>query len=76
MGVGSNGFQVQLPYRGNKYLGSHAVVLVGYDDAAECFVLKNSWGAPWGKKGKALIPYDYISQYATELVAVGGLGTY
>lgn len=30
---------------------NHAVVLVGWDDAQNCWVLRNSWGTSWGEKG-------------------------
>lgn len=33
------------------YLGGHAVVIVGYDDAKGCWILKNSWGTGWGERG-------------------------
>lgn len=29
---------------------NHAVVLVGWDDAQSCWVLRNSWGTSWGEK--------------------------
>lgn len=28
--------------------GSHAVVILGYDDAQQCWICKNSWGTGWG----------------------------
>ena len=31
--------------------GGHAVLAVGYDDAAQCFIVRNSWGTGWGIKG-------------------------
>lgn len=40
--------------------GFHEVVVVGYDDADHCFVIKNSWGAGWGEGGFCRIDY---SQY-------------
>lgn len=49
----------------------HAVVLTGFDDSTELFTLKNSWGKTWGDKGFAYIPYNYVKQYSTELVAIG-----
>jgi C1A family cysteine protease len=30
---------------------NHAVVLVGWDDATESWILRNSWGANWGMSG-------------------------
>ncbi len=30
---------------------NHAVILVGWDDVRETWMLKNSWGTKWGQKG-------------------------
>jgi hypothetical protein len=43
------------------YAGGHAVVIVGYDDAGQYFIVKNSWGAFWGEKGFFRIGYDQLS---------------
>ena len=42
-------------------LGGHAVLCVGYDDAAKRFKCRNSWGPDWGDKGYFTMPYDYLS---------------
>lgn len=47
--------------RSHQPLGGHAVVLVGYDDARQCFLLRNSWGTTWGQQGYGSISYAYIS---------------
>lgn len=47
-------------WRGEKKLGGHAVCIVGFDRDAEMFILRNSWGVDWGKKGYAEIPFDYL----------------
>jgi len=31
--------------------GFHVVVIVGWDDATECWIAKNSWGEDWGEDG-------------------------
>jgi C1A family cysteine protease len=38
----------------------HAVLTVGYDDAAQRFIIRNSWGASWGIKGYFTMPYAYL----------------
>ncbi len=53
--------KLDLPKPGEKALGGHAVCAVGYDDATERMLVRNSWGADWGKKGYFTMPYQYIS---------------
>jgi C1A family cysteine protease len=53
---------VPLPAPGEKALGGHAVVAVGYDDASQRFLFRNSWGARWGKKGYGTLPYAYLAE--------------
>ena len=36
---------------GAGYEGGHAVLMVGYDDADNCWICKNSWGTNWGENG-------------------------
>jgi cathepsin L len=35
----------------------HAIVLVGYDDDREVWIIRNSWGSSWGDRGYGYIPY-------------------
>jgi C1A family cysteine protease len=42
-------------------LGGHALLVVGYDDATQCFTVRNSWGDSWGDKGYCYIPYKYLT---------------
>lgn len=49
-----------LPAAGESQLGGHAVVAVGYDDESQRFMLRNSWGPKWGKKGYFTLPYAYL----------------
>jgi len=57
--VAKNG-EVPMPSPGESMLGGHAVLAVGYDDASECFIFRNSWGTAWGRKGYGLMPYAYL----------------
>jgi len=52
---------VPLPKQGEKQLGGHAVVAVGYDDADQTFWVRNSWGAGWGQRGYCKMPYSYLT---------------
>jgi len=51
---------------------NHAVVLYGWDDAQECWLLQNSWGTGWGENGTMRIKYDvcYIGTWATYVTAI------
>ena len=37
--------------------GKHAVCIVGYDDAQQCWIAKNSWNTSWGEDGFFKIGY-------------------
>ena len=55
-------------------MGNHAVLLVGWDDASEAFIVKNSWGPDWGEDGYFKIAYAELSGYSEfgmETVAYG-----
>lgn len=41
-------------------LGGHALAAMGYDDARQAFLFRNSWGTGWGLAGWAWIPYAYL----------------
>lgn len=43
-----------------KLEGAHAILLVGYDDANRCFIVKNSWGTDWGEAGFFRIDYNAL----------------
>ncbi|MEM8809591.1 MAG: C1 family peptidase [Cyanobacteria bacterium P01_G01_bin.38] len=57
----------------DKRVGGHALMAVGYDDfkmvsteggmgssSPGALLVRNSWGAAWGKGGYGWLPYDYI----------------
>jgi C1A family cysteine protease len=51
---------VPMPGTGEKILGGHAVLAVGYDDAKRAFIVRNSWGDTWGLKGYCMMPYEFL----------------
>jgi C1A family cysteine protease len=51
-----------MPLSGEKQLGGHAVLCVGYQDSSQTFIVRNSWGAAWGIKGYFTMPYPYLLQ--------------
>jgi fibronectin type 3 domain-containing protein len=44
------------------YLGGHAMVLVGYDEAKQAFKIMNSWSDRWGEKGFAWYDYNLFAE--------------
>ena len=52
--------RVPLPARGERTLGGHAVLVVGYDGRTRRFLARNSWGRRWGMKGYFTLPFDYL----------------
>lgn len=51
---------IPLPQPSESPVGGHAVACVGYDDARQSFILRNSWGAGWGDGGYGWMPYAYM----------------
>ena len=52
---------VNLPNKSERVVGGHAVCAVGYDDAKQRFIVRNSWGTGWGQKGYFTMPYAYLA---------------
>jgi C1A family cysteine protease len=65
--------KIPYPTPGEKSVGGHAIVAVGYDDsmkikntnpgAAEtkgALLIRNSWGTGWGSSGYGWLPYNYV----------------
>ncbi|HEX3778546.1 MAG TPA: C1 family peptidase [Pseudonocardiaceae bacterium] len=52
---------VPMPSRDEEQLGGHCVVAVGYDDAIQRWICRNSWGTGWGKGGLFTLPYAYLT---------------
>jgi C1A family cysteine protease len=50
-----------MPAPKDKMEGGHAVMAVGYDDANQFFIVRNSWGTGWGMKGYFTLPYAYLA---------------
>jgi C1A family cysteine protease len=52
---------LNLPKKGEEFKGGHAVCAVGYDDAKQRLLVRNSWGAGWGQHGYFTMPYAYAA---------------
>jgi len=58
--IDSSGIML-MPLPNENVLGGHAVLAVGYDDAKQCLIVRNSWGPDWGDHGYFYMPYAYIT---------------
>lgn len=65
--------KIPYPTKGEKIIGGHAVVAVGYDDSVKikntftgatetkgALLIRNSWGPGWGSNGYGWLPYEYV----------------
>lgn len=71
---------LQYPVRGNKLIGGHAVMCVGYSDDINtnvgqgAFLMQNSWGKEWGDNGFYWMPYRFFERgVATDTWAISSL---
>ncbi|MBV8818192.1 MAG: C1 family peptidase [Acidobacteriaceae bacterium] len=53
--------RVPMPSANDQELGGHAVMAVGYSDASQRFLIRNSWGPKWGINGYFTLPYEYVT---------------
>jgi C1A family cysteine protease len=52
--------KVPMPKLWDRERGRHAVLIVGYDDSTQEFIVRNSWGTNWGLRGNFVIPYKFV----------------
>ncbi len=71
--AGNNGGKIPFPAVGERIVGGHAIMAVGYDDNMKiknaspggpettgAMLIRNSWGKSWGSDGYGYLPYQYI----------------
>jgi C1A family cysteine protease len=52
---------VPMPTPTEATIGGHAVLVVGYDDSQNAWLVRNSWGTSWGIGGYFWMPYQYFT---------------
>ena len=55
-----------MPKKGERVLGGHAVMAVGYDQKEKRFLVRNSWGRGWGQDGYFTMPFKYLETLAAD----------
>lgn len=53
--------ELPLPTTTTKWIGAHAMVAVGYDDAKGAVLVRNSFGPLWGAQGHCWMPYGWFT---------------
>ena len=51
---------LHLPDKKETLVGGHAVLVVGYQERSQRFIIMNSWGDAWGQAGYFSVPYAYL----------------
>lgn len=51
---------LEMPRRGERPSGGHAMTISGHDDVKQLYLIDNSWGTSYGVNGRFYIPYAYI----------------
>ena len=58
---------IPYPRPGDRVVGGHAVIAMGYDDSKVidgvpgAIKIRNSWGVNWGQRGYGFLPYSYFT---------------
>jgi C1A family cysteine protease len=53
------------------YWASHAMLVVGYNDALKAFKVVNSWGKNWGNEGYCWISYGFFKKHTSPDYKIG-----
>lgn len=61
---------IAMPTQDERSLGSHDILLLGYEPEGDMFHFANCWGESWGFYGSGEIPYDYLEDYVFECYGI------
>jgi GNAT superfamily N-acetyltransferase len=65
---------IEIPSEDDEIIGTHAVTIVGYNDAKGRFKFSNSWGTAWGDEGYGSLPYEALDSRPFDAWVVGPPG--
>lgn len=54
--------KIKMPDQGERSIGAHATLLIGWHDGLQSFLIRNSWGRDWGARGYGWMPYEFFRQ--------------
>jgi C1A family cysteine protease len=57
--IGPDGM-MKMPALSEQVQGGHAVCVVGFDQTARVWIIRNSWGTGWGDHGYFYMPFEYL----------------
>lgn len=55
---------------GGRVLGGHMQTIVGWSDAAQAFIVRNTWGKGYGDDGYFLVSEAFMARFATEIYVI------
>ncbi len=58
----------------NPFAGQHCVMIIGYDDAVQRYLVQNSWGPEWADGGFFGIPYSALLSICTQCAVIDDPG--
>lgn len=58
---------LKMPHWGEQAVGGHCVLVIGYDDAKQEVLVRNSWGTGWGINGNFWMPYQYFKHLVSDM---------
>ena len=67
---------IEMPKKGKKSRGYHAVTIIGYNEKTKRFQFQNSWGVEWGNEGYGYFPYNYIKKYCGDAFSLYPKGSF
>jgi GNAT superfamily N-acetyltransferase len=65
---------IRMPGPEEQFVGSHCVLIIGFDPLHFGFTFENSWGRQWGNRGFGLLPLEYFDKYLVSAWAMHGMG--
>lgn len=57
---------MHMPKSGERAVGGHAVLAIGYDQEKQMLLVRNSWGDLWGQNGYFWMPFGYIGKLSRD----------